>query len=118
MPIYEYVCSACGHRTDILHGVHDPGPHFCPECGTEGSMRKAIAAPAIHFKGSGWAKRDRRSATSSTKAGSSEGEGGSSAKEGSSSKEGSTEGSSSKKDGGAAASSTSKESSSNGSTAD
>ena len=108
MPIYEYVCSACGHRTDILHGVHDPGPHFCPECGTEGSMRKAIAAPAIHFKGSGWAKRDRRSATSSTKAGSSEGEGGSSAKEGSSSK----------KDGGAPASSTSKESSSNGSTAD
>lgn len=63
MPIYEYICSACSHRTDILHGVHDPGPHFCPDCGTEGSMRKAIAAPAVHFKGTGWAKKERRAAT-------------------------------------------------------
>ena len=62
MPIYEYVCSACSHRTDILHGVHDPGPHFCPACGTENSMRKAIAAPAVHFKGTGWAKKERRAA--------------------------------------------------------
>lgn len=65
MPIYEYVCSACGHRTDILHGIHEPGPHFCPECGTEGSMRKAFAPPTIVFKGSGWAKKERRSSGSS-----------------------------------------------------
>jgi putative FmdB family regulatory protein len=65
MPIYEYACSACGHRTDILHGVHDPGPHFCPECGAEGTMRKAFAPPAIHFKGSGWAKKERRSSSPS-----------------------------------------------------
>jgi putative FmdB family regulatory protein len=63
VPIYEYACAACGHRTDILHGVHDPGPHFCPECGTEGSMRKVMTAPAVHFKGSGWAKKERRSST-------------------------------------------------------
>jgi putative FmdB family regulatory protein len=60
MPIYEYHCVACGHRTDILHGVHDAGPHFCPECGADGTMRKAFAAPAVHFKGSGWAKKERR----------------------------------------------------------
>lgn len=65
MPIYEYACSACGHRTDILHGVNEPGPHFCPACGTEGSMRKAFAPPAIVFKGSGWAKKDRASTTKS-----------------------------------------------------
>lgn len=65
MPIYEYVCASCGHRTDILHGVHESGPHFCPECGAEGAMRKAIAAPAVHFKGSGWAKKDRAAAASS-----------------------------------------------------
>jgi putative FmdB family regulatory protein len=64
MPIYEYLCTACGHRTDILHGVNEPGPHFCPDCGADGTMRKAIAAPAVHFKGSGWAKRDRRSGAS------------------------------------------------------
>jgi putative FmdB family regulatory protein len=59
MPIYDYVCAACGHRIEILHGVHDHGPNFCPECGAENTMRKAIAAPTFHFKGSGWAKKDR-----------------------------------------------------------
>jgi putative FmdB family regulatory protein len=67
MPIYDYLCSACDHRADILHGINDPGPHFCPSCGREGTMRKQFAAPAIHFKGSGWAKKDRGS-TTSTKA--------------------------------------------------
>jgi putative FmdB family regulatory protein len=67
MPIYEYICSACDHRADILHGLHDPGPTFCPSCGSEGTMRKAIATPTIIYKGSGWAKKDRR-ATSSPRA--------------------------------------------------
>lgn len=67
MPIYDYLCSACDHRADILHGLNDPGPNFCPSCGAEGTMRKQFAAPAIHFKGSGWAKKDRGS-TTSTKA--------------------------------------------------
>jgi putative FmdB family regulatory protein len=67
MPIYDYMCTACDHRTDILHGINDPGPNFCPSCGAEGTMRKQFSAPTIHFKGSGWAKKDR-GASSSTKA--------------------------------------------------
>ena len=71
MPIYEYVCTACDHRSDILHGINDPGPNFCPSCGREGTMKKLFAPPAIHYKGSGWAKKDRsatsRSARSSAK---------------------------------------------------
>ena len=59
MPIYEYACTACDHRTDILHGLNDPGPAFCPSCGEEGTMRKLFAPPTIHYKGSGWAKKDR-----------------------------------------------------------
>ena len=59
MPIYEYTCSSCGQKTEILHGIHDPVPRFCPECGAEGSLRKGFAPPAIVFKGSGWAKKDR-----------------------------------------------------------
>lgn len=64
MPIYEYACTACDHRTDILHGLNDPGPQFCPSCGKEGTMRKLFAPPTIHFKGSGWAKKDRGGSTS------------------------------------------------------
>jgi putative FmdB family regulatory protein len=67
MPIYEYICSACDHRADIFHGINDPGPNFCPSCGQEGTMRKAIVAAAIHYKGSGWAKKDRSSSSKGSK---------------------------------------------------
>jgi putative FmdB family regulatory protein len=59
MPTYDYACAACGHRFEVIHGVHGPGPASCPSCGG-GPVRKAIAAPSVHFKGSGWAKVDRR----------------------------------------------------------
>ncbi len=67
MPIYEYVCSACAARTEILHGIHDAAPAFCPECGAEGTLRKGIVASAVVFKGSGWAKKDRRATASSSR---------------------------------------------------
>ena len=64
MPIYDYVCSACDHRLEVIHGVHDAGPRFCSACGAEGTLRKAVVPPTIVFKGSGWAKKDRSSRTS------------------------------------------------------
>jgi putative FmdB family regulatory protein len=67
MPIYEYACTACDHRADILHGINDPGPNFCPSCGREGTMKKQFALPAIHYKGSGWAKKDRSATSRSAK---------------------------------------------------
>jgi putative FmdB family regulatory protein len=72
VPIYEYRCTNCGHRTDILHGINEPGPNFCPACGAEATMRKTISAPSVHFKGSGWAKRDRAAATKTKAAAKSE----------------------------------------------
>ena len=62
MPTYDYVCHHCGHRFEVIHGVHAEGPSTCPVCHV-GPVRKAFSAPTIHFKGSGWAKKDR-SATS------------------------------------------------------
>jgi putative FmdB family regulatory protein len=61
MPIYDYVCGACGTTTEVVHGIHDEGPRFCPACGAKGRMKKAFAPPTIVFKGSGWAKKDRSS---------------------------------------------------------
>ena len=83
MPIYEYACTACDHRIDVLHGLNDPGPLFCPSCGREGTMRKLFAPPTIHFKGSGWAKKDRGGSSPGTKSsGSSKGSEGSSSDSG------------------------------------
>ena len=64
MPIYDYLCSNCRHLTEVIHGIHDAGPRFCPACGADGTMRKAMTTAAVHFKGSGWAKKDRSSARS------------------------------------------------------
>jgi putative FmdB family regulatory protein len=71
MPAYDYDCAACGRRFEVIHGVHADGPTTCPLCGG-GPVRKAITAPAIHYKGSGWAKKERRSTAPSgaSKAGS------------------------------------------------
>ncbi len=64
MPFYDYVCQACGRRIEVMHGVHATGPERCDACG--GRMQRVISRPAIHFKGSGWAKMDARVHTAST----------------------------------------------------
>jgi putative FmdB family regulatory protein len=58
MPLYDYIC-ANGHIVELMHGVNDSGPAKCERCGAE--MRKLLSTPAIVFKGSGWAKKDRSS---------------------------------------------------------
>jgi putative FmdB family regulatory protein len=63
MPIYDYLCSNCGQKTEVIHGIDAPGPRYCPVCGAEGTLRKTFATPAVHFKGSGWAKKDRSSSS-------------------------------------------------------
>ena len=65
MPIYDYVCGSCGHRFEVLRGINETGPHQCPECG--GPVARAFAPPTIHFKGSGWAKADRRATGAPTR---------------------------------------------------
>ncbi len=59
MPTYDYVCSSCGRVTEIVHSINASGPAACPACGAVGTLTKAFNPPTIHFKGSGWAKKDR-----------------------------------------------------------
>lgn len=56
MPIYEYGCTQCGKRTEILQRMNDAPLAACPECG--GEVRKLVSAPAFQFKGSGWYATD------------------------------------------------------------
>lgn len=81
MPLYDYQCAACGRRFEVIHGVHADGPATCPLCG-KGPVRKVITAPAVHYKGSGWAKKERR--TTARSGASASGSDGSSSKDGSS----------------------------------
>ncbi len=52
MPLYEYECQKCGRRTEKIEPVSGPHLRKCPHCG--GKVERAITAPAIQFKGSGW----------------------------------------------------------------
>jgi putative FmdB family regulatory protein len=52
MPIYEYLCAACGHRSEELQKMGARPLKSCPECG--GKYEKQISAPSFQFKGSGW----------------------------------------------------------------
>ena len=88
MPLYDYDCAACGRRFEVIHGVHADSPATCPLCG-KGPVRKAITAPAVHYKGSGWAKKERRATARSGAA--TAGTDGSSAKDGSSASESASE---------------------------
>ncbi|MEZ5332287.1 MAG: FmdB family zinc ribbon protein [Thermoanaerobaculia bacterium] len=53
MPIYEYLCDACGERVERIQKIADPPLKLCPACGEE-ALRRLVSAPAFQFKGSGW----------------------------------------------------------------
>jgi putative FmdB family regulatory protein len=65
VPTYDYRCSSCGERVEIVHSINGGPPETCPSCGAFGTLRKAFAPPVIHFKGSGWAKKERHAAAKS-----------------------------------------------------
>jgi putative FmdB family regulatory protein len=52
MPLYEYECTKCGHRFEVIQKRSNSPASRCPKC--KGKVRKLLSAPAIHFKGSGW----------------------------------------------------------------
>ena len=57
MPLYEYECSKCGDRFEIIQRFSDDPVRIHSEgedSPCDGSVRKLLAAPAIQFKGTGW----------------------------------------------------------------
>ena len=71
MPLYEYECTSCGTRTEVLQRVGAPPIDDCSECG--GQMKRLLSAPAVQFKGTGWYVTDYAD-KGSVKAARSEGE--------------------------------------------
>ncbi|MGH9867791.1 MAG: FmdB family zinc ribbon protein [Candidatus Polarisedimenticolia bacterium] len=50
--MYEYECTKCGHRFEVIQKFSDRPRRQCPKC--KGTLRKLLSASAIQFKGSGW----------------------------------------------------------------
>ena len=52
MPIYEYICTKCGHQSEALQKFSDPPLVECEVC--HGSIKKIISHSSFHLKGTGW----------------------------------------------------------------
>lgn len=110
MPFYEYRCTACEHRFEVMQRMSDEPITVCEKCGRE-TAERVLFAPAIHFKGSGFHNTDygtrRRPPGGDAESGGGGGDAGSSASSGGDAGSGASSGG-----GGDAASSSSSSSSS------
>jgi putative FmdB family regulatory protein len=66
MPTYEYACTECGDRTEVVRSFSDEPPTTCTVCG--GPLRKVFSPVGIVFKGSGFYRTDSRGKPSTPKA--------------------------------------------------
>jgi putative FmdB family regulatory protein len=68
MPIYEYKCTSCGHRKEVLQKMSDAPLTQCPACG-KAALSKLISAAGFQLKGSGWYATDFKGGSKSAKSG-------------------------------------------------
>src|SRR5689334_20800490 len=52
MPIYEYECSKCGKKIEVIQKMSDKPLKKHEGCG--GALTKLISAAGFQFKGTGW----------------------------------------------------------------
>jgi putative FmdB family regulatory protein len=57
MPIYEYLCGACGHHLEALQKMSESPLRKCPECG-KSQLKRLVSASQFRLKGSGWYETD------------------------------------------------------------
>lgn len=76
MPTYQYACTACGERSEVVQSFTDAPLTECSVCGD--ALRKVFSAVGVVFKGSGFYKTDSRSAAKSGASSESKGSGDSS----------------------------------------
>ena len=66
MPIYEYKCTSCGHKKEVLQKLSDAPLRECSACG-KSTLAKLISAAGFHLKGSGWYATDFKGGSKSAK---------------------------------------------------
>ena len=67
MPTYQYACTECGDRSEVVQRFSDDPLTVCSVCG--GKLRKVFSPVGIVFKGSGFYRTDSRNGSSTVAAG-------------------------------------------------
>ncbi len=65
MPTYEYACTECGDRTEVVQSISEAPLTTCTVCG--GALRKVFSPVGIVFKGSGFYRTDSRGKPAASK---------------------------------------------------
>jgi putative FmdB family regulatory protein len=63
MPIYDYQCTSCGFKKEVMRKVSEPSVTACPECKKE-TFAKQVSAPAFQLNGTGWYATDFKGGSS------------------------------------------------------
>jgi putative FmdB family regulatory protein len=71
MPIYDYQCTSCGHKAEVMRKISAASTEACPECGAE-TFSKQLSAPSFQLSGSGWYATDFKNGSKPAPATSSE----------------------------------------------
>ena len=66
MPTYQYACTDCAERVEVVQKFTDDPLTVCASCG--GRLRKVYSPVGIVFKGSGFYRTDSRAAQKGSEA--------------------------------------------------
>ena len=53
MPIYEYLCEACGEKNKVFHRSRKEPTPSCEACG-ESALKRLVSRTNFQLKGGGW----------------------------------------------------------------
>ncbi len=66
MPTYQYACTDCGDKSEVVQRFSDDPLTVCTGCG--GKLRKVFSPVGIVFKGSGFYRNDSRNGSGNVSA--------------------------------------------------
>jgi putative FmdB family regulatory protein len=66
VPTYEYACTDCGDKSEVVQRFSDDPLTICSQCG--GRLRKVFSPVGIVFKGSGFYRNDSRNGSGASAA--------------------------------------------------
>jgi putative FmdB family regulatory protein len=63
MPIYDYECTSCGLKKEVMRKISEPNLTTCPACNKE-TFAKQVSAPSFQLNGTGWYATDFKGGSS------------------------------------------------------
>ena len=57
MPIYDFQCTSCEFKSELMRKMSDDALTLCPKCDKE-TFAKMLSAPSFQLNGTGWYASD------------------------------------------------------------